>query len=76
MLQLCTLPFPGFSTLLEDIFWDLFELHRRCHFDVIDVRKMGSLQNRFDLGEEEKVTLGQVGGIWGYSKVAMFLSKN
>ena len=27
--------------------------------------KMGSLQNRFDLREEEKVTRGQIGGIWG-----------
>ena len=67
-------PFPGFNKLLEDIFWDLFELRRRSHFDGIDVRKMGSLQNRFDLGEEEKVTRGQIEGIWGYSKVAMFLS--
>ena len=68
------LPFSGFNTLLEDIFWDLFELLRRGHFDGIDVRKMGSLQNRFDLGKEEKVTWGQIEGIWGYSKVAMFLS--
>ena len=44
-------PFPGFNTLLEGIFWDLFELRRRGHFDGIDVRKMGSLQNRFDLGK-------------------------
>ena len=56
-------PFPGFNTLLEDIFWDLFELRRRGHFDGIDVRKMGSLQNRFDLGKEEKVTRGQIEGI-------------
>ena len=26
--------------------------------------KMGSLQNRFDLGEEEKVTGDQIGRIW------------
>ena len=66
-------PFLGFNTLLEGIFWDLFELRRRGQFDGIDVRKMGSLQNKFDLGEEEKVTRGQIGGIWAYSKVAMFL---
>ena len=58
-------PFPGFNTLLEDIFLDLFELRRRGHFDGIDVRKMGSLQNRFDLGKEEKVTRRQIGRIWG-----------
>ena len=57
-------PFPGFNTLLEDIFWDLFELRRRGHFDGIDVRKMSSLQNRFDLGKEEKDTRGQIEGIW------------
>ena len=57
-------PFPGFNTPLEGIFWDLFELHCRGHFDGINVRKMGSLQNRFDLGKEEKVTGGQIGGIW------------
>ena len=28
-------------------------------------RKMSFLQNRFDLGEEEKVTGGQIGEIWG-----------
>ena len=58
-------PFPGFNTPVEGIFWDLFELRRRGHFDGIDVRKMGSLQNRFDRGKEEKVTRGQIGGIWG-----------
>ena len=58
-------PFPGFNTLLEDIFWDLFELRRRGHFDGINVRKMSSLQNRFDLGKEEKVTRGQIEGILG-----------
>ena len=68
-------PFPEFNTPLEGIFWDLFELRRRGRFDGIDVRKMGSLQNRFDLGKEENVSRGQIGGIWGYSKVAMFLSK-
>ena len=26
---------------------------------------MGSFQNRFDLGEEEKVTWGQIEGLWG-----------
>ena len=67
-------PFPGFNTLLKDIFWDLFRLRRHGHFDGIDVRKMGSLQNRFDLVKEEKVTRGQIEGIGGYSKVAMFLS--
>ena len=67
------LPFPGFNTLLEDIFWDLFELRRHGLFDGIDVRKIGFLQNRFDLGEEEKVTRGQIEEIWEYSKVAMFL---
>ena len=59
-------PFPGFNTLLEDIFWDLFELRRRGDFDGIDVRKMGSLQNRFDLGEEKKshgARSGEYGGI-------------
>ena len=58
--------FPGFNTLLEGIFWDLFELCRRDHFDQIDVRKMGSFQNRFNLGEKEKVTgtiLGKYGGV-------------
>ena len=58
-------PFPGFNTLLEGIFWDLFELRRRGQFEGIDVRKMGSLKNRFDLGKEEKVTRGQIEGIWG-----------
>ena len=67
-------PFPEFISPLEGIFWDLFELRRRGHFDGIDVRKMGPLQNRFDLGKEENVSRGQIGGIWGYSKVAMFLS--
>ena len=58
--------FPGFNTLLEGIFWDLLELCRHGHFDGINVRKMGSFQNRFDLGEEEKVTgprLGKYGGV-------------
>ena len=55
------LPFSGFNTLLEGIFQDLFELSHHSHFDAIDVRKMGSLQNRFDLGEEEKVIWGQIG---------------
>ena len=50
---------------MEGIFWDLFKLRCRGHFDGIDVRKMGSLQNRFDLGKEEKVTGGQIGGMWG-----------
>ena len=68
-------PFPGFNTLLEGVFWDLFELRHRRHFDGINVRKMGSLQNRFDLGEEEKE--GARSGEYGEnSKVAMFLSKN
>ena len=58
-------PFPGFNTPLEDTFWDLFELRRGGRFDGIDVRKLGSLQNRFDLGKEEKVTGGQIGGIRG-----------
>ena len=58
-------PFPGFNTLLEDIFWDLFELRRFGHFDGIDVRKMGLFQNRFDLGKDEKVTRGQIESIWG-----------
>ena len=57
-------PFPGFKILLEDIFWDLFELRRRDHFDGIDVRKMGSLQNRFDLGKEEKSQRAR-SGEWG-----------
>ena len=57
--------FSGFNTLLEGIFLDLFELLRRGHFDGIDVRKMGSLQNRFDLEKEGKVTRGQIEGIWG-----------
>ena len=58
--------FPRFNTLLKGIFWDLFELRRRGHFDQIDVRKMGSFQNRFNLGEKEKVTgtrLGKCGGV-------------
>ena len=55
-------PFP--RTFLEGIFGDLFDLRRRSHFDGIDVRKMGSLQNRFDLREEKKVTRsGEYGGI-------------
>ena len=29
------------------------------------MESMSSLRNRFDLGEEEKVTWGQIGGIWG-----------
>ena len=62
---LVLLPFPGFNTPLEGIFWDLFELHRRGNFDVIDVRKMSSLQNRLDLGKKEKVTAGQIRRIWG-----------
>ena len=49
--------------LLEGIFWDLFELSHHSHFDAINARKMGSLENRFDLGEEEKVTAGQIGKI-------------
>ena len=57
-------PFPRFKTFLEDIFWDLFKLRRRSHFDGIDVRKMSSLQNRFDLREEKKVTRSQIGGVW------------
>ena len=68
------LPFPGFDTLSEETFWNHFELCCHGHFDEIDVRKMGSLQNRFDLGEEEKVTGGQIGEIWGCFKAAMFLS--
>ena len=56
--------FPRFKTFLEGIFWDLFELRRRSHFDGIDVRKMGSLRNRFDLRQDKKVTRGQIGGIW------------
>ena len=58
--------FPGFNTLLEGIFWDLFELRRRDHFDQIHVRKMGSFQSRFNLGEKEKITgnrLGKYGGV-------------
>ena len=66
------LPFPLFKTFLEGIFWDLFELRRRSHFDGIDVRKMGSFRNKFDLREEKKVTRGQIGKIWGCFKVAMF----
>ena len=69
-------PFPGFNTPLEGIFWDLFELRRRGHFDGIDVRKMGSLQNRFDLGKEEKDTGPDRENMGGYSKIAMFLLKN
>ena len=57
-------PFPGFNTLLEGIFWDLFELCRCGHFNGIAVRKMGFLQNSFGLGEEEKVTRGQIEGLW------------
>jgi len=49
---------------LEGIFWNLLEIRRHGLFDGIDVRKMGSLQNKFDLGEEKKVTWGQIGGIW------------
>ena len=58
-------PFPRFKTFLEGIFWDLFEFCRRSHFNEIDVRKMGSFQNRFDLREEKKITRGQIGEIWG-----------
>ena len=46
--------FPGFNTLLEGVFWDLFELRRRGHFDQIDVRKMGSFQNKYNLWERKK----------------------
>ena len=66
--------FSGFNTYLKGIFWDLFELCCRSHFDGVNVRNMGSLQKRFDHGEEEKVTGGQIGELWGCSKVAMFLS--
>ena len=57
-------PFPRFKTFLEGIFWDFFEFRRRSHFDVIDVRKMGSLHNTFDLREQKKVARGQIEGIW------------
>ena len=67
-------PFPRFKTFLESIFWDLFELRRRSHFDGIDVRKMGSLQNRFDLREEKKSHGARSGECEGCSKVAMFFS--
>ena len=66
-------PFPRLKTFLEGIFWNLFELRPRSHFNVIDVRKMGFLQNRFDLREEKKVTRGQIGEICGCFKIAMFL---
>ena len=59
------LPFTKFKTFLEGISWDLFELRCHSHFDEIDVRKMGFLQNRFDLKKEKKVTWGQIRGIWG-----------
>ena len=52
-----------FGPKIRPIFWDLLELRRRGVFDGIDVKKMSSLQNRFDLGEEEKVTWGKIGGI-------------
>ena len=51
---------------LEGIFWDLLELRRHGLFDGIDVRKMGSLQNRFDLWAEEKshgARSGEYGGV-------------
>ena len=59
------LPFLQFKTFLEGIFWNLFELCGHSHFNGIDVRKMGSLQNRFDLRKEKNVTRGQIGRIWG-----------
>ena len=59
------LPFLQFKTFLEGIFWDLFELYGHSHFDGINVRKMGSLKNRFDNREEKKVTQGQISRIWG-----------
>ena len=62
-------PFSGFNTLLEGIFWDLFELRPRGHFDQIDVRKMSSLQNRLNLGEKKKVTGPRVGKYGGVSKL-------
>ena len=68
------LPFPGFNTLLEGILWDLFELCHCGHFDGIDVKKMGSLPGRFDLGQEEKSQGARLGECGGCSKVAMFLS--
>ena len=47
MKTLVQSPLPRFRTFLEGIFWDLFELRRRSHFDGIDIRKMASLQNSF-----------------------------
>ena len=55
--------FRQFKTFLEGIFWDIFKLPRRNHFNGIDVRKMGSLQNKFDLKKEKKATQGQIEGI-------------
>ena len=51
---LVPLLFRRFKTSLEGIFWDIFKLPRRNHFNGLDVRKMGSLQNKFDLRKEKK----------------------
>ena len=70
-------PFLRFKTFLEDIFWDLLELRRRSHFDGIDVRKMGSLQNRLDLREDKKVIRARSGKYGGVPKLqCFFLQKN
>ena len=64
--------FSRFKTLFECIFWYLFELRRRRHFDGIDIRKMGSLWNRFDLRKEKKVKWGQIGEYEGVPKLKCF----
>ena len=46
--------FPRFKTFLEGIFWNLFELRCRSHFDGINVGKMGSLQTDLILGKRKK----------------------
>ena len=61
----CAFAFPKIQNIFGRHFWDLFELRRRSHFDGIDVRKMGSVQNRFNLREEKKVTRCQIREIWG-----------
>ena len=57
---------------MEGIFWDFFELHRRGYFDGIDVKKIGSFQNRFDLGEEEKSQRARSGKYGGVPKLQYF----
>ena len=70
----CAFAFSTIQNILGRHFLGSFCALSLQHFDEIDVRKIRSLQNRFNLRKEKKVTRGQIGGIGGCSKVAMFLS--